>query len=67
MHIPLEDAVKCATANPAKAIGIFGQYGSLTPGKQADVVILDKDLDICCIIKSGGIVYKKKSIPILVK
>jgi len=57
MQIPLESAVKCATANPAKAIGIFDKYGSLTPGKQADVVLLDKDLEIKYIIKSGEVIY----------
>ena len=57
MQIPLESAVKCATANPAKAIGIYDKYGSLTPGKQADVVLLDKDLEIKYIVKSGKIVY----------
>ena len=59
MQIPLESAVKCATANPAKAIGVFDTYGSLAPGKQADVVVLDKELEICYIVKSGKIVYKK--------
>lgn len=57
MGIPLESAVKCATMNPAKAIGIYDTYGSLTPGKQADVVLLDEDLEIRYIIKSGEIVY----------
>lgn len=57
MHIPLESAVKCATMNPAKAIGIYDIYGSLTPGKQADVVLLDEDLEIKYIIKAGEIVY----------
>lgn len=59
MQIPLESAVKCATANPAKAIGIYDKYGSLTPGKYADVVILDKELEIQYIIKSGKIIYNK--------
>ena len=59
MGIPLESAVKCATVNPAKAIGIYEQYGSLTPGKQADIVLLDKDLAICAIIKSGKVIYKR--------
>ena len=59
MQIPLESAVKCATANPAKAIGIYDKYGSLTPGKYADVVLLNKDLEIMYIIKSGKIVYSK--------
>ncbi len=46
MGIPLASAVKCAAANPAKAVGIYGEYGSLTPGKYANIVILDKDLNI---------------------
>ena len=57
MEIPLESAVKCATANPTKAIGIYENYGSLTPGKQADIVLLDEELEIKYIIKSGEIVY----------
>ena len=56
MGIPLESAVKCATANPAKAIGIFDKYGSLIPGKQADVVLLDEDLEIKYNVKSGKVV-----------
>lgn len=55
MGIPLEKAVKCATMNPAKSIGIYDQYGSLKPGKIADVVILDRDLEIRYIIKNGKI------------
>ena len=57
MGIPLESAVKCATANPTKAIGIYDKYGSLAPGKQADVVLLDKNLDIKYIVKSGEVIY----------
>ncbi|MBR3810760.1 MAG: N-acetylglucosamine-6-phosphate deacetylase [Agathobacter sp.] len=57
MGIPLESAIKCATMNPAKAIGIYDTYGSLTEGKQADVVILDKELEIKYIIKAGEIIY----------
>ena len=59
MQIPLESAVKCATMNPTKAIGIYDKYGSLTPGKYADVVLLDKELEIRYIIKLGKIVYSK--------
>lgn len=57
MRISLESAVKCATMNPAKAIGIFDKYGSLVPGKQADVVVLDKDLEIKYVMKAGKVVY----------
>ncbi len=36
-------AIKWITANPAKALGIAAQTGSLEPGKRADVVIWDHD------------------------
>ena len=42
MNIPLASAVKCAAVNPAKAVGIYDAYGSLAPGKYANIVILDK-------------------------
>lgn len=42
----LEDAVICATRNPAKAVGIYNEVGSIEVGKRADFVILDKDLEI---------------------
>lgn len=55
MHIPLEQAVACTTRNPAKAIGIFDHYGSITPGKVANVVLLDKDLKLKSVILRGNV------------
>lgn len=43
MDIPLKSAVKAASTNPARAIGIDGEYGSLEDGKVADAILLDKD------------------------
>lgn len=53
MGISLGSAVKCAAVNPAKAIGIYDRYGSLTAGKKANAVILDEELNIRHIIKDG--------------
>lgn len=53
MGIPLETAVACATMNPAKAIGEYENYGSIAPGKKADVVLLDGELKIKDVIKGG--------------
>lgn len=53
MGIPLETAVACATMNPAKAIGEYENYGSIAPGKKADAVLLDKELEIKEVIKGG--------------
>ncbi len=53
MGIPLETAVACATINPAVCLGVDRQYGSISAGKQADLVLLDKDLKVIQVIKSG--------------
>ena len=51
--IPLESAIKAATINPAKSIGIEDKMGSLEAGKLANVVLLDKDLQIKAVIING--------------
>ena len=33
-------------SNPARSIGIFDEVGSLTPGKRADIVLADEELNI---------------------
>ncbi|MEG1459546.1 MAG: N-acetylglucosamine-6-phosphate deacetylase [Acetivibrio sp.] len=54
--IPLENAVKCVTENPAKVIGVFDRYGSITPGKYADFILVDEALNIKHIFKKGTVV-----------
>lgn len=48
--IPLEEAVAAATMNPAKSIGIYDKVGSVSIGKQADVLLLDKALRLIEVI-----------------
>lgn len=44
--VPREQAIWAATRNPAKSIGIYDKVGSLTPGKEADVLLVDEDLKL---------------------
>lgn len=44
--IPWEEAIAAASMVPAKSIGIFDETGSLTPGKRADVILVDKELKL---------------------
>lgn len=54
MGIPMESAVKCAAVNPAKSVGIYDRCGSITPGKRANVVLLQKeDLSLRQVIVEG--------------
>lgn len=39
-HIPLTEAIICATETPARQVGIFGECGSLEVGKRADMLFL---------------------------
>ncbi|MCI8468823.1 MAG: N-acetylglucosamine-6-phosphate deacetylase [Eggerthellaceae bacterium] len=54
MDIPLVSAVKAATANPARAIGLEGEYGTLAAGAVADAVLLDRDtLELRAVVLRG--------------
>lgn len=55
MGIPLEDAVACATMNPAKEIGIYDTCGSITAGKAADLVLLDSELNVKAVYVNGNV------------
>lgn len=46
MGIPMEQAVWSAAVTPAKILRIFDRYGSITPGKVANLVLLNKKLEV---------------------
>lgn len=53
MGIPKESAVRAATYNPAKAIGIDNEYGSLEAGKKADILVTDLSFHLQEVILAG--------------
>lgn len=55
MKIPLEKVITSATMTPAKSIGEFDKYGSISIGKKANVILLDKELNLKSVIKDGNI------------
>lgn len=58
MGVPLTSAVKCAAVNPARRLGIYERCGSITPGKLANVLLLEKkNLEIRHVILEGKL-YK---------
>lgn len=53
MQIPMEEAVRSASETPARSIGIFDSCGSLSVGKRADIVLLDKALNVRQVFVGG--------------
>lgn len=56
MQIPLEAAVRSASETPARSIGIFDRCGSLSAGKRADIVLLDKELNVRQVFVGGRLI-----------
>ena len=55
-EIPLEDAVRMASETPARIMGVYDRKGSLQRGKDADIQILDKDLNVRAVWAMGKLV-----------
>jgi N-acetylglucosamine-6-phosphate deacetylase len=51
--IPLAEAVRMATLNPARVIGVDGRKGSLEPGKDVDIAIFDADFTAWRVLVGG--------------
>jgi N-acetylglucosamine-6-phosphate deacetylase len=56
LGVPLSDALKMTSANPARVIGFGHSKGALEEGKDADIVILDEDLNVRNTIVRGRII-----------
>lgn len=55
--VSMMDAIKMITATPARILKIEDKKGSITPGKDADIVIFDDNINIATTIIKGKIVY----------
>jgi len=53
--VPLTEAIKMMTATPARVMNVFDRKGSLSPGKDADIVVFDQDINIKLVIVKGEI------------
>ncbi|MCL4395000.1 MAG: N-acetylglucosamine-6-phosphate deacetylase [Chloroflexi bacterium] len=59
--LSLFEALPMVTRVPAESIGLAGQKGTLAPGSDADVVLLDSELVVDTTIVQGRVVYKANS------
>jgi N-acetylglucosamine-6-phosphate deacetylase len=56
----LEDAVEMAAVNPAKQLNVFDRKGTISEGKDADLVILDENYDVYMTLCRGQVAYSKE-------
>ncbi len=51
--LSVEDAVQALSATPARLLGMSDRIGSLEPGKDADLVLLDADFELKGVMRRG--------------
>ncbi|MET7379540.1 N-acetylglucosamine-6-phosphate deacetylase [Streptomyces sp. NPDC005526] len=52
-RLPVPDVVAALSANPARLLGLADRVGSLEPGKDADLVLLDEEFDLKGVMRHG--------------
>ncbi|SMQ65996.1 N-acetylglucosamine-6-phosphate deacetylase [Bacillus sp. OV166] len=57
---PLEDAIEMASVNPAKQLNIYDRKGSIAVGKDADIVILDEEMEVYMTLCHGAIAFNRE-------
>ena len=57
--VPLHESVKMASLIPARVMGISQRKGSIREGKDADLVIMDKDFSVRAVMVRGELVVDK--------
>lgn len=55
-EVPLYDVCRMISETPAKIMGVYDRKGSLERGKDADILLLDKNLDVRAVWAMGKMV-----------
>ena len=59
-NIPLEQAVHMATLGPSRRLGIADRKGSIEIGRDADLLVLDRDLTLRHVIVAGKLIESRQ-------
>ena len=57
--VPLPEAVKMASLNPARAMGFADGLGSIAVGKDASLVVMDEEVNVYLTMVRGKVVYRR--------
>lgn len=53
-----KDAIQMATLNPARIIGLESTKGSIEPGKDADIIVVDRDMKVYMTFVKGKLLFE---------
>ena len=59
--LPIQEALKMATTTPAEALGISSRKGIIQPGADADLALVDPELNVQATIVNGALVYDARA------
>lgn len=62
--IPLADAARMASETPARIMGVSDRKGSLSKGRDADIIAMDSSLNVQGVWAMGQPVYHEEATPI---
>ncbi len=60
-HESLSDIWQTSSLNAARAVGVSARKGSLEAGKDADLVLIDQNVNVFLTVAEGRIVYRRVS------
>ena len=63
-HCPLEEAIRPVTENVAKALQLYPAKGCLASGSDADIVLLDEDLNVNTVFAMGRCMLRNKEMQV---
>lgn len=53
-NIPMEDVFRMASETPAKIMGVFDRKGSIEEGKDADIIVFNRDINLTYVMQMGN-------------
>jgi N-acetylglucosamine-6-phosphate deacetylase len=62
LPVTLPEAVRMVTRNPARVLGLEERKGSLSPGADADLVVLDEELRVAMTVVRGQVAYRRAGV-----
>lgn len=57
LHIPMERIIEMASLNPAKKLGVDYHKGSISIGKDADIVVINSNFDCLATYINGEAIF----------